>query len=217
MPFKPHVATVMHGDVTLRPLPETRAEAKAVGDTVLLGGDATATAFRSAIGKRPRWRAVHLACHGFVDVDRPQFSSLSLAGGFLPVADVFRARIPADLVVLSTCQTGVGRIYRGEGMIGFTRAFMQAGAPRIIVSLWKVDDEATKALMVKFYEFWNPKDGSKGLPTATALKRAQEFVCDGGGTSETERGVTRTKPAKRRTKWSHPYYWAAWQLWGLPD
>jgi len=53
--------------------------------------------------------------------------------------------------------------------IGFTRAFMMAGAPRIMVSLWKVDDEATRAPMVKFYELWNRKDGSRGLPTATAL------------------------------------------------
>ena len=75
---------------------------------------------------------------------------------------------------------------------------MLAGAPRVIVSLWKVDDAATKALMVKFYELWNPKDGSQGLPTATALKKAQEFV-------------------RSHKKWKHPYYWAAWQLWGLGD
>ena len=107
-------------------------------------------------------------------------------------------KIPADLVVLSACETARGKIYRAEGVIGFTRAFMMAGAPRVIVSLWKVDDEATKALMVKFYELWNPKDGSRGLPTATALKRAQGYVAG-------------------HEKWEHPYYWAAWQLWGLPD
>ena len=61
-----------------------------------------------------------------------------------------------------------------------------------------MDDEATRALMVKFYELWNPNDGSKGLPTATALKRAQDFV-------------------KSHEKWKHPYFWAAWQLWGLAD
>jgi len=79
-----------------------------------------------------------------------------------------------------------------------TRAFMFAGAPRVIVSRWKVDDEATRALMVKFYELWNPKDGAKGLPTVTALKKAQEYVAS-------------------HEKWRHPYFWAAWQLWGLPD
>ena len=64
----------------------------------------------------------------------------------------------------------------------------------MIVSLWKVDDEATKALMVKFYELWKPRK----MSTAAALKRAQEFV-------------------RSHEKWKHPSYWAAWQLWGLPD
>jgi CHAT domain-containing protein len=107
-------------------------------------------------------------------------------------------KIPADLVVLSACETAKGKIYKAEGVIGFTRAFMFAGAPRVICSLWKVDDEATRALMVKFYELWNPKDRSKGLATATALKKAQEYVAS-------------------HDKWKHPYYWAAWQLWGLPE
>jgi CHAT domain-containing protein len=83
---------------------------------------------------------------------------------------------------------------RAEGIVGFTPAFMLAGAPRVIVSLWKVDDEATRALMVKFYELWKPGK----LPTATALKKAQEYVAS-------------------HDEWKHPYYWAAWQLWGLPD
>jgi CHAT domain-containing protein len=115
---------------------------------------------------------VHLACHGRIDPERPVLSSLALTGGFLKCLDVSRMKIPADLVVLSTCETAKGKIYRAEGVIGFTRAFMFAGAPRVICSLWKVDDEATSALMVKFCELWNAKDGSKGLPMATALKKA---------------------------------------------
>ena len=99
-------------------------------------------------------------------------------------------RVPADLVVLSACETARGRAYQAEGVVGFTRSFMLAGAPRVLVSLWKVDDAATRALMVKFYELW------KTHPTATALKKAQEHV------------------ASHET-WRHPYYWAAWQLWGL--
>ena len=81
--------------------------------------------------------------------------------------------------------------------MGLTRAFMYAGAPRVICSLWKVDDKATQALMVKFYELWSPKEGA-GLGAAAALKRAQAFV-------------------KSHEKWKHPYYWAAWVLWGLPS
>ena len=92
----------------------------------------------------------------------------------------------------------VGKGYEAEGIVGFTRAFMMAGAPRAIVSLWKVDDQATRALMVKFYGLWNPKDGSKAIPAATALKKAQEHV-------------------RSHDTWKHPYFWAAWQLWGLGD
>ena len=157
----------------------------------------------AAIAGKPRWRAVHFACHGTIDPERPALSSLALApdpenDGFLTAIEVFRARIPADLVVLSACATGQGRIVEGEGIVGLTRAFMFAGAPRVICSLWKVDDEATRALMTKFYELWNPKTGSPGLGTAEALRKAQEFV-------------------RSQEKWKHPYYWAAWVLWGLPS
>lgn len=68
----------------------------------------------------------------------------------------------------------------------------------MICSLWKVDDAATAALMTKFYELWHPKDGKGALPTAEALRQAQTFV-------------------RSQEKWKHPYYWAAWVLWGLPD
>ncbi|MHC4164105.1 MAG: CHAT domain-containing protein [Planctomycetota bacterium] len=108
--------------------------------------------------------------------------------------DVYRMKIPADLAVLSACETAKGKIYKAEGVIGFTRAFMFAGAPRVVVSLWKVDDEATRALMVKFYELWKPGQ----MATATALQKAQEYVAS-------------------HEKWKHPYFWAAWQLWGRPD
>ena len=98
----------------------------------------------------------------------------------------------------SDLETGKGRVLKAEGIVGLTRAFMYAGAPRVICSLWKVDDEATRALMVKFYALWNPKDGSKPMGPAAALRAAQEFV-------------------KSQEKWKHPYYWAAWVLWGLGD
>ena len=73
---------------------------------------------------------------------------------------------------------------------------MHAGAPRILCSLWKVDDEATRALMTKFYELWNPESGD-GIGPAEALKQAQAHI-------------------RAQKKWKHPYYWAAWVLWGLP-
>jgi len=187
----------------LTPLPATRLEATAVGNVVLVGQDATKAGLRAAVAKEPRWRAIHIACHGLVDVRRPSLSALALTpgpddDGLLAARDVFVERMPADLAVLSACETGRGRVVRGEGLLGLTRAFMFAGAPRVIVSLWKVDDEATRALMEAFYRLWSPKDGSKGLPTSQALRRAQQAV-------------------ERDPRWKHPYYWAAWVLWGLPN
>jgi CHAT domain-containing protein len=102
----------------------------------------------------------------------------------------------ADLVVLSACDTGRGRIYRSEGVIGLARAFMHAGAPRVICSLWKVDDDATRALMVAFYGRWSGKGGRQ--EAAAALRAAQA-------------------DARAQPRWKAPWYWAAWVLWGLLD
>jgi CHAT domain-containing protein len=146
---------------------------------------------------------VHFACHGLVDRERPARSSLALTAagdddGFLTCLEVFRMAVPADLVVLSACETAQGRVVEGEGLVGFARAFMFAGAPRVLCSLWKVDDEATRVLMTRFYDLWNPKDGTPGVHAAEALRRAQEHV-------------------RTESRWRHPYYWAAWVLWGLPE
>ena len=189
-----------HGD--LGDLPATKAEVEAVGSVTLLGPEATEAALRKTLATQPRWRAVHFACHGVVDTDRPTLSALALtrAGeddGFLTCLEILRMRIPADLVVLSACSTARGRLVRAEGVVGLMRAFMYAGSPRILCSLWKVDDKATKALMTRFYELWAPKAGP-GLPPAEALRKAQAHVAQQPG-------------------WAHPYYWAAWTLWGLPE
>jgi CHAT domain-containing protein len=130
------------------------------------------------------------------------FSSLALSGdGFLTMNEVFRARFPADLVVLSACDTAVGKVYRAEGVVGLVRAFLFAGASRVLVSLWRADDDATRALMERFYELWNPRGDAKGLGAAAALRKAQEHVRDHPDHPE----------------WKQPHYWASWQLWGLPD
>jgi CHAT domain-containing protein len=186
------------GGMRLTPLPASGAEAKAVGDVVLLGGEATETRLVAELAKRPRWRAVHLACHGLIDSQHPQRSALAIAAdatsdGFLSVTDVFRMRIPADLVVLSACETGRGKVVRGEGIVGMTRAFMFAGVPRVLVSLWKVDDDATAALMRRFHE-----ELRRGAPVVRGLREAQESV-------------------RTQERWKHPAYWAAWVLWGLAE
>ncbi len=203
-------------------LPGTRAEVEALGTTTLLGREATEARVRAVLARDARWRAAHFACHGLVDPEKPMLSCLALtpdatSDGFLTCHDVFRMRVPADLATLSACETGRGTIYKAEGIVGLTRAFMYAGAPRVICSLWKVDDEATRALMVKFYELWNPKTGD-GLGAAAALKRAQAYVrtlevevVDKEASRQARRTIT-----KKVRKWAHPYYWAAWVLWGLP-
>lgn len=182
----------------LAPLPGTREEAEAVGDVVLLGDEATEPALVAALAGKPRWRAVHLACHGLVDEETPLRSALAVTpgggeDGFLSVLDVHRLRVPADLVVLSACDSGRGRVSSSEGVIGFTGAFLLSGADRVIVSLWKVDDQATSALMRQFYAVWK-----SGVPATEALRRAQEHV-------------------RSKEEWRHPRYWAAWQLWGRSD
>ena len=91
-----------------------------------------------------------------------------------------------ELVVLSACQTAFGTAESGEGVIGLVRGFQMAGAKQVIGSLWKVDDDATKALMAKMYELWAQKDGEKRIPAAVALKKAQEYV-------------------RSQERWKHPY------------
>ena len=183
----------------LAALPGSAVEAEHVGDTVLRGPAATEAGLRQALAKQPHWRAVHFACHGLLDMQRPMHSALALTraapdDGELTVEEIFGLELSADLVALSACESGRGRIYRAEGIVGLTRGFMHAGAPRVLCSLWKVDDEATRALMEAFYAAW--KSGP-GVTAAQALQRAQAAV-------------------RGESKWSHPYYWAAWVLWGLP-
>jgi CHAT domain-containing protein len=183
-------------------LPGTRDEALAVGTVMLLGAEATEAGLRTAAAGRPRWRAIHLACHGLVHPTRSALSSLALTpdgedDGFLTCLEVFRMRLPADLVVLSACETAKGPVVAGEGLVHLARGFFFAGAPRVVCSLWRVEDEATRALMTRFHALYAPKDGTPGLPAAEALRKAQEHV-------------------RGQARWRHPAFWAAWVLWGLP-
>ena len=112
-------------------------------------------------GELSRYRYVHFATHGYLDSERPELSSIVLSlvdqdghpeDGFLRAQDIYNLKLNADLVVLSACQTGLGKQIRGEGIVGLTRGFMYAGAPRVIVSMWSVNDRATEELMASFYE-----------------------------------------------------------------
>ncbi len=123
-------------------------------------------------------RIVHFATHGLLNSERPEMSGLVLSlvdaqgrpqEGFLRLPDVYDLKLDADLVVLSACQTALGKDVRGEGLLGLTRGFMHAGAPRVVASLWRVDDLATAELMGRFYR----KMLTGGLPAARALREAQ--------------------------------------------
>ncbi len=185
-------------------LAESRAEvARFAGkdDVPLLGGDATEARVRgAAAAKQGRWSAIHLACHGLLNLESPLLSSLAVTAGkdddgYLTGAEIVRLRLPADLVVLSACDTARGRVVRGEGMYGLARAFMCAGAPRVVAGLWKVDDRAARELMTRFHDAWR----EPGVSTARALRRAQDRVAALG------------------PLWAHPKHWGAWVVWGLPD
>jgi CHAT domain-containing protein len=106
--------------------------------------------------------------------------------------EIYNLKLSADLVVLSACQTGLGKDIRGEGLVGLTRGFMYAGAPRVVASLWKVDDRATAELMKQFYSAMLGKDA---LRPAAALRAAQIQMSKTKGFED-------------------PYYWAAFTLQG---
>jgi len=146
------------------------------------------------------YRFVHVATHGLLDAERPQFTGvvLSLVGnksndGFLRTDEIFNLKLGAPLVMLSACETGLGKEKRGEGVIGLTRAFMYAGAPTVGVSLWSVADKSTAELMTDFYRrLLNP---TPNTPPPAALRDAQLTMIKEG-------------------KYSAPFYWAPFVLVG---
>jgi CHAT domain-containing protein len=156
-----------------------------------------ATAMSKQLGE---YKIVHLATHGLVNSEHPALSGLVFSlldrqgrsqDGFLRLSDIYNLELNADLVVLSACQTALGKQILGEGLIGITRGFMYAGSPRVIASLWKVDDEATAELMKKFYEGLL-KNGQR---PAEALRAAQMWML-------------------KQPRWKAPYYWAGFVLQG---
>ena len=130
-----------------------------------------------------KYRAIHIATHGLLNAERPQFTGvvLSLVGnksgdGFLRTDEIFNLKLGAPLVMLSACETGLGREKRGEGVIGLTRAFMYAGAPTVGVSLWSVADKSTPDLMTDFYRRYLAKQPTTA---SAALRAAQQKMIAG--------------------------------------
>ena len=135
-----------------------------------------------AMSNAPRdYRVVHFASHAIINEVHPELSGLVLSmvdkrgkarDGYLRVEDIYNMKLSADLVVLSASRTGLGKDVRGEGLVGLTRGFMYAGAPRVVMSLWKVNDQATADLMSKFYRHMFSVRGkaSKAIAAAAALR-----------------------------------------------
>jgi len=147
-----------------------------------------------------QFRIVHFATHALSDSVHPELSGLVLSlvdrqgrpqDGFLDLQEIYNLNLPVELVVLSACQTGLGKDIKGEGMVGLTRGFMYAGATRVVASLWNADDVATKELMERFYKGME----QQGLTPAAALRQAQLSMW-------------------KQQRWKAPYYWAAFQLQG---
>lgn len=117
---------------------------------------------RSFVGKKATFEAfsgsasgaglIHLACHGQFRSDRPMFSSLHLADGWVTVRDLVAKRISAELVTLSACETGISEVFAGEELLGLTRGFLSAGARAMVVSLWAVNDKAATKMMPLLYK-----------------------------------------------------------------
>jgi CHAT domain-containing protein/tetratricopeptide (TPR) repeat protein len=147
-----------------------------------------------------KYRIIHVATHGLLNAERPQFTGvvLSLVGnkthdGFVRTDEVFNLRLGSPLVMLSACETGLGKEKRGEGVMGLTRAFMYAGAPTVGVSLWSVADKSTADLMTDFYK--RLLTAGEGTTSSGALRGAQLAMISG-------------------KKYSAPFFWAPFVLVG---
>ena len=146
------------------------------------------------------YQYIHFATHSIVDTNFPEMSSLVFSrldrGGreldaFMRIYDVYKLKLQAELVALSACRTAKGKEIRGEGLVGWTHGFMVAGAERVLVSLWDVDDESTSELMKLFYS----KMFRDEMSPASALQQAQIEI-------------------REQSRWSAPYFWAGFVLQG---
>jgi CHAT domain-containing protein len=191
--------------LALKPLFYAKGELAALlesasgGETLVASGFA-ATREQLLSTDLSQYAILHFATHGLLSPKRPEYSGLVLStitsngqaqNGFVTLQDIYGLRAPVDLVVLSACQTALGKDVRGEGLLGLTRGFMYAGASSVVASLWKVDDEATAELMRQFYINML----QRRLTPAAALQAAQNSI-------------------RQRPEWHMPYYWAGFTLQG---
>ena len=188
----------------LTQLPHTRAEVNgiralfpAAGSNAYLGAAATEETVKGA--PLDQYRLIHFAVHGIYDEEQPARSGIALSiapesrqDGILQVPEIMRLRLRAEMVTLSACQSGLGKLLAGEGVMGMSRAFLYAGADSVLTSLWNVNDASTAELMKLVYQ-----GIARGLARDEALRGAKLRLMRGP-----------------QTTWRHPYYWAAFVLLG---
>ncbi len=147
-----------------------------------------------------QYQIIHFATHGFIDTEHPELSAIILSlvdqkknyqNGYLRLNDIFNLNLNAKLIVLSACETGLGKEIKGEGIVGLTRGFIYAGAQQVLVSLWSINDKSTAEFMVNFYR----KILKDKLTVSAALRAAQLEMWQEG-------------------KWKSPYYWATFTIQG---
>lgn len=186
-------------------LPRTGHEAEAIAallspDQVFKGLGLQASRTTALSGTLAKYRMVHFATHGWINAETPRSSGLTLSmvdeqgrpqEGLLSLSDVYNLELKADLVILSGCDTALGREIRGEGLVGLTQGFFYAGSERVMASLWPVQDHATAELMKRFYGAMLQEK----LPPAAALRSAQLAI-------------------RSDKNWQDPYFWAPFVLQG---
>jgi len=165
---------------------EVEAVSKIVPDARLfIGSEATEKVLRTHGASS---RIIHIATHGYFRHDNPMFSSIRLGNSYLSLYDLYHFNLPAELIVLSGCATGLNVVTAGDELIGLERGFLQAGAQSLVLSLWDVHDDSTKEFMIDFH---------------ARLQR-------GGSSTE----ALRAAMLELRMHWPHPYYWAPFTLIG---
>jgi len=192
----------------ISPLPETESEVRSIfkqfdekGKKALVQIKNNANEEFIKSGTLKNYRLLHFATHGFVNTSKPELSGILLAqdttlseDGVLYSGEIFNLDLNADLTVLSACETGLGKLIEGEGLIGLTRALLYAGTKNIIVSLWKVADKSTSDLMIDFYKnLLEPEQEKQEF--SHALHQAKLKMIDEG-------------------LYAHPFYWSPFILIG---
>jgi len=201
-------STALRNGWSFEPLPFSEIEGRQIKETypqtrIFRREDATKAAF---LKEARLYQNVHLATHAFVDTSFDAFSGLVLAAGedstddgMLMGYEIADLDLPCDLISLSACETGRGKLMGGEGILGLPRLFLGAGAQSVLMTLWKVDDKFSSNIMPLFYK----KFLQEKLPKIDAL-------------GEVKRAIVDDKVAQEKTHYQHPFYWASFVLYGDP-